>query len=317
MQVEQTFFDLAEEDKQNCLVVCDRGTMDPSAFCSEEEWQEMLQANNWDSFMLRDDRYDQIIHMVTSAKGAEQFYQTRSNSVRNENIELAIERDSKAAQAWVGHPYCDVIDNSTDFENKIHRVIQAICKRLGKRLGVDVDDRLKAQSKKRKFLVKNIEMFPPRYQDFDVQHDYIISSDSQIQSRIRKRGQKGCYTYTLTERRENYGEKMELLRQITKREYEVLLKQCDPNHHSIHKTRRCFHWQGHYFQLDIFKEPCTPLCQDLLLLETYTTQTSGNLELPEFMQIIEEVTNDYQYSMFNLSHQSSSSLSSQTLVNQH
>ena len=31
MQVEQTFFDLAEKDKQNCLVVCDRGTMDPSA----------------------------------------------------------------------------------------------------------------------------------------------------------------------------------------------------------------------------------------------------------------------------------------------
>ena len=37
-------------------------------------------------------------YQVTSAKGAEQFYQTRNNSVRNENIELAIERDYKAAQ---------------------------------------------------------------------------------------------------------------------------------------------------------------------------------------------------------------------------
>ena len=26
----------------------------------------MLQANNWDSFMFRDDRYDQIIHMVSN-----------------------------------------------------------------------------------------------------------------------------------------------------------------------------------------------------------------------------------------------------------
>ena len=37
-------------------------------------------------------------YQVTSAKGAEQFYQTRNNSVRNEGIELAIERDYKAAQ---------------------------------------------------------------------------------------------------------------------------------------------------------------------------------------------------------------------------
>ena len=26
-------------------------------------------------------------------------------------------------QAWVGHPYYDVIDNTTDFENKINRMI--------------------------------------------------------------------------------------------------------------------------------------------------------------------------------------------------
>ena len=31
LQIEQTFFDLAEGDKKNCLVVCDRGAMDPSA----------------------------------------------------------------------------------------------------------------------------------------------------------------------------------------------------------------------------------------------------------------------------------------------
>ena len=56
----------------------------------------------------------------------------------------------------MGHPYCDVIDNSTDFESKIRRVIEAVCKRLGGRLGVDIDDRLQAQSRKRKFLVKSL-----------------------------------------------------------------------------------------------------------------------------------------------------------------
>ena len=56
----------------------------------------------------------------------------------------------------MGHPYYDIIDNSTDFENKVRRVIEAICKRLGKWLGVAVDDRLKAQSKKRKFLIGSL-----------------------------------------------------------------------------------------------------------------------------------------------------------------
>lgn len=36
------------------------------------------------------------------------------------------------------------------------RAVEVVCKRLGGRLGVDVDDRLKAMSKKRKFLIKTV-----------------------------------------------------------------------------------------------------------------------------------------------------------------
>jgi len=43
--------------------------------------------------------------------------------VRSEGIDMAKELDYKAAAAWVGHPYFDVIDNSTDFETKICRMI--------------------------------------------------------------------------------------------------------------------------------------------------------------------------------------------------
>ena len=35
-----------------------------------------------------------------------------------------------------------------------------------------------------------LQLFPP-VQDFDVQHDYIVSRDDNVQSRIRKRGQGG------------------------------------------------------------------------------------------------------------------------------
>jgi hypothetical protein len=31
--------------------------------------------------------------------------------------------DLKAAEAWVGHPYVDLVDNSFDFESKINQLI--------------------------------------------------------------------------------------------------------------------------------------------------------------------------------------------------
>lgn len=38
----------------------------------------------------------------------------------------------------------------------MRRAIEVVCKRLGKRLEADVDDRLKALSKKRKFHVRSL-----------------------------------------------------------------------------------------------------------------------------------------------------------------
>jgi predicted ATPase len=157
LELEKTFFQLADHDVGSVLVVCDRGTMDPAAFCSDAEWQEMLAHVQSDVVELRDNRYDQIIHMVSAAVGAEAFYQLANNAVRSESIEQARELDGKAAQSWVGHPFFDVVDNSTDFDKKVNRVIEKVCNGMGKRgVQLDVEDRLKAQSKKRKFLIKSL-----------------------------------------------------------------------------------------------------------------------------------------------------------------
>ena len=40
-------------------------SLSPLSVCSDEEWQKMLQLNDWNSIMLRDERYDQIIHLVS------------------------------------------------------------------------------------------------------------------------------------------------------------------------------------------------------------------------------------------------------------
>jgi hypothetical protein len=47
----------------------------------------------------------------------------QDHACRSEGMELARELDYNAAAAWVGHPYFDLVDNSTDFETKICRMI--------------------------------------------------------------------------------------------------------------------------------------------------------------------------------------------------
>ena len=65
---------------------------------SEEEWQGIVASKGLDSVQLRDKRYDQVVHMVTAANGAEQFYQSSNNPTRWEGLQLAREQDSKAAE---------------------------------------------------------------------------------------------------------------------------------------------------------------------------------------------------------------------------
>lgn len=42
---------------------------------------------------IRDNRYDAVIHMVTAADGAEEFYATLSGEARYESVDEAKEKD--------------------------------------------------------------------------------------------------------------------------------------------------------------------------------------------------------------------------------
>jgi len=61
-------------------------------------WLEMQKKNSWNNVALRDGRYNQVIHMVSAAKGAEDFYDNESHVTRTEGIELARQLDDLTAQ---------------------------------------------------------------------------------------------------------------------------------------------------------------------------------------------------------------------------
>ena len=61
------------------------------------------------------------------------------------------------------------------------------------RIGVESGDRLAPESRKRKFLVLHVpdDSVYPKFQDFIVAHDYLVTPNSEKQARIRRRGQNG------------------------------------------------------------------------------------------------------------------------------
>lgn len=300
LQIEDSINETAKhyvsERNQNVLIIYDRGAMDPVAYLNAGDW-DVLKARNpeWNEVDLRDVRYDQIIHMVTAANGAEQFYTLENNVTRTESLEVAREIDERLSKAWIGHPVLDCIDNCGVFEVKIARALQCVCERVGLHLkGFD------AANKKRKFLIKFLpeDMAFPDFQELNVVHNYLISNTPGTQARIRKSGQSGNWSYSYAVRFNEDGQLVETRTQVDRREYSILTKTIDPKHWTIYQKRRCFIWRHRYYRLDIYEEPCNPSCRGLIIL---STRAPSHFQLPDFIHIEREVTNDDAYSMFNLS----------------
>jgi len=302
LQLEDTYFSLARTQTRNCLVICDRGAMDCSAYLPKEDWEKVMEQGNWNEVDLRDNRYHQVIHLVTAAKGAEEHYTRSNNAARTESLTMAIKNDQLVGEAWVGHPYYEVIDNSTDFEMKMRRLTKTVADKLAI---PNADEWLDAKAVKMKFLVEGPWPIPgefqgelPRWRDFTVHHDYLPCYDGGPQARIRRRGRHGKWMYTHTVRRQDGEEVVETRTNVSRQIYDQLLSQADRESNvTIEKTRRCFTWHDQYYQLDIYTCPHP----GLMLLETYTCLPPSQLQLPDFIKIVKNVTGNPEYSMFNLS----------------
>ena len=55
-QIEDTYFSLATTQNRNCLVICDRGAMDCSAYLPKVDWEKILEKNNLNEVDIRDNR---------------------------------------------------------------------------------------------------------------------------------------------------------------------------------------------------------------------------------------------------------------------
>lgn len=72
---------MAETIDKPVIIVCDRGTMDISTYLTEDFWNRIISEQGYTNTQLRE-RYDAVLHLVSAADGAEQFYTTANNAQR-------------------------------------------------------------------------------------------------------------------------------------------------------------------------------------------------------------------------------------------
>jgi CYTH domain-containing protein len=290
LALENSFMRLAETCTKPTFVVCDRGTMDISAYIDKAMWEELCEKCGTNSNELRK-RYDAVLHLVSAADGAEQYYTTATNSTRyeqanEEGLRIARDLDKKVNKAWTGHPHLRVINNHDNFDMKINRVLKEISNVL--EIPQPIED-------ERTYIVELTGQLPESIES-EITQTYLVA-DPDCEIRLRRRDWGGeVVNVHKTKKCISATEVLETERQVSNALYESLLQQADPYRATIRKTRRSFIWRGQFFQVDTFHEPVN----NLVLLETKGVAQQESVNFPPFLRVIEDVTGNPQYYNYNI-----------------
>jgi len=272
---------------KHTVLLCDRGALDSRAYVSPQEFQEVLNSSGITIQKLRN-RYKAVLHLVTAANGAEEFYTLENNSARTETVEMARALDVKTLSAWNGHAHLMVVDNSTGFDHKMSRALESLTRVLG------MPDPIE---KERKYVVKNFspELIPKGSVKREIEQTYLFSERGEVERRTRKSTIDGESTFTTATKIQTHktGERVEKERLITETEYIALLSDRLPGKSTIRKDRYWFEEHGHGFELDVYQD------RDLVILEVEVPDMDNPITLPKGFECI-EVTGDARYSNYEL-----------------
>lgn len=285
IEKEKVFCEAAKTmPSEKVLIVCDRGALDNKAYMDELEFSSVLGSMNLNEVTLRDN-YDAVFHLVTAAKGAEECYTTANNTARRETVEEAARLDDKLISAWTGHPHFRVIDNATDFEKKLRRLISEIASFLGEPGPYEME---------RKYLIAypDIQWLEnePKCQRIEIIQTY-LKSDSDEEVRVRQRGINGNFVYyKAVKRKVSDIKRVEIEKRLSQAEYLTLLMDADTTKRQIRKTRYCLTYGSQYFEIDIY-----PFWKDQAIAEIELSDENTQVVFPEQIKVIKEVTADEAY----------------------
>ena len=263
------------------LIVCDRGTLDNKAYMNDVEFAEAMQFIGSNEVELRDN-YGAVFHLVTAAKGAEEFYTTANNSARTETAREAAELDDKLISAWTGHPHLRIIDNTSSFEDKMKKLLAEIASFLGEPDPYEIERKYLIEYPDIKWLESN-----PFCRRIEIIQTYLNSAAGE-EVRVRQRGTDRNYVYFLTIKKEvSDMKRVEVEQRLSQEEYLKLLMEADTTRRQIRKTRYCLTYENQYFEIDIY-----PFWNDKAIAEIELSNENVEIVFPKQLKVIREVTGD-------------------------
>jgi predicted ATPase len=129
LAVERSLTRIAASTGRPSIIIFDRGLLDPKGYMDEATWARVLNELDstytdtgfvkkgvTESYLLN--RYDGVLHMVTAADGATEYYKygtVKDDSgnvvIRHETPEKAVALDVKMRECWKAHPNQQVVGN--------------------------------------------------------------------------------------------------------------------------------------------------------------------------------------------------------------
>lgn len=139
----------------------------------------------------------------------------------------------------------------------------------------------------RKYLIKMPEFpLPVETRASCIEQAYLVNPDGNSE---RVRARAGKYYHTLKVHISNLVRE-EYEREISRDEYDALLKRRDPKCALIQKARHVFRYDGQTFELDVF-----PFWKTQAFLEIELPTENTPVRIPDFIEVIREVTEDASY----------------------
>lgn len=272
------------------VIIYDRGIVDGKSYITEDEFSKILAEFGLNDITAKA-RYDAVLHLVTAAKGAGEFYTLNNNEARTETPEKAIKLDDLGIKNWIGHPHLRIIDNSTDFEGKLKKVLKEVYVVLGDPIPLEIEHKYLIEKPN---LVDLSGIVP--IEVIDILQTYLISGKDNTERRVRQFGKNGNYSYYYTEKREISDlKRAEVERCITQDEYLRLITEADTTLHQISKKRVCFVYNSQYFELDIYPNSINNIGSNQAILEIEVTEDNTEIKIPDFIKFIKEVTEDSNF----------------------
>lgn len=122
-----------------------------------------------------------------------------------------------------------------------------------------------------------------------IEQVYLVASE--VERRIRKRITEGRVEYFYTEKIIiTHMKRVEREKSISKEEYESYLSEADPSLKTIKKIRYTFEFNSQIIELDEYE-----FSEEFGILEIELPSEDTPVEIPKFIKVIREVTNDKSF----------------------